>query len=141
MEKIRLTNQHEYSVIPGGFQMSDSKNATGMLRMILADEEGISFDSVETDFSTEENIADILLLDPNGSAENVVSGYTALKSVEKCRDYLTGHNTTPLEGGGYEMEEIRQTVYVVLLEKPDLQARLEQLQGTVDALVLDALEG
>lgn len=141
MEKIRLANGREYDIIPGGFQMSDSKNATGMLRMILADGEGISFDDVEADLSAGENVADILLIDPNGSAENVVSGYTALKSVEKCHNYLTGHNATPLEGGVYEMEEIRQTVYVVLLEKPGLQARVEQLQGTVDALVLDALEG
>lgn len=141
MEKIRLANGREYDIIPGGFQMSDSKNATGMLRMILADGEGISFDDVEADLSAGENVADILLIDPNGSAENVISGYTALKSVEKCHNYLTGHNTTPLGDGGYGMEEIRQTVYVVLLEKPDLQARVEQLQGTVDALVLDALEG
>lgn len=140
MEKIRLRNGNEYEVIPGGFQMGESSNKNPKLRMILAEKEGVSFDSVEADFSIEENVANILLIDPGNSAEDAVSGYTVLRSVEKCKDYLTGHDTTPLKDGGYSMEEIRQTVYVVLLEKPDLQTQFEQLKETVDMVVLSALE-
>lgn len=141
MEKIRLKNGNEYDIIPGGFQMKDSQGGTGLLRMILAEKEGTSFDSIEADFNKEENVTDILLIDPNGSAEDVVSGYSILKSVEKCRDYLTGHDTVPLEDGGYQMDEIRQTVYVVLLERPDFQTRFRNMVETVDMLVLNALEG
>lgn len=140
MEKIRLVNGSEYDVIPGGLQMGESSNKNQKLRMVLSEKEGASFDSVEADFSFEENVVNILLIDTNGSAEDVISGYTILRSVEKCKDYLTGHNTTPLEDGGYSMEEIRQTVYVVLLEKPDFQTQFEQLKDTVDMVVLNALE-
>lgn len=140
MEKIRLRNGSEYDVVSGGFQMMNGQEGNKLLRMILAQKGSVSFDSVEADFSVEENISDILLLDPNNTAENVVSGYTILKSVEKCNDYLIGHHTTELEDGGYRMDEIRGTVYVVLLSKPDFQTQFEQLKETVDMVVMSALE-
>lgn len=140
MEKIRLKNGNEYNVIPGGFQMMGSQGGGKLLRMILAQKEGVSFDSIEADFSREENLSDILLLDPNNTAENVVSGYTTLKSVEKSNGYLIGHDTKQLEDGSYQMDEIRGTVYVVLLAQPDFQTQFEQLKETVDMMVLSALE-
>lgn len=140
MEKIRVKNGNEYDVIPGGFQMMDSQEGCKLLRMILAQKEGMSFDSVEADFSKEENLSTILLLDPNHTAENAVSGYTILKSVEKSSDYLIGHDTRQLEGGGYQMNEMRGTVYIILLAQPDFQTQFESLKETVEAMVLSALE-
>lgn len=140
MEKIRLKNGNEYDVIPGGFQMTDGQGGCKLLRMILVQKEGMSFDTVEADFSQEENLSTIRLLDPNHTAENAVSGYTILKSVEKSSDYLIGHNTRQLEGGGCQMDEIRGTVYVILLAQPDFQTQFDSLKETVEAMVLSALE-
>lgn len=141
MEKIRLKNGNEYDIIAGGFQMMTGQGGNELLRMIIPDNDEISFDSVEKDFSIESNLTDIVLLDPNQTAENVVSGYTVLKSVEKSNNYLIGHHTTPLEDGGYNMEEIRGAVYVVLLSKPDFQTEFERVKETVDMVVLNMLEG
>lgn len=120
--------------------MIDSQESRQLLRMILAQKEGMSFDNVEADFSKEENLSTILLLDPNHTAENAVSGYTILKSVEKSSDYLIGHDTRQLEGGGCQMNEMRGTVYIILLAQPDFQTQFESLKETVEAMVLSALE-
>ncbi len=140
MERIRLKNGAEYDVIPGGFQMKNGQEGTGLLRLILAEKEDLSLSRIEADFSAEENVSVIRLTDPNDSVEDVVSGYTILRSVEKCTDYLVGHETRKIESGGYQMEEIRGDVYVVLLSRPDLQTRFERLRETVDIVVLNALE-
>lgn len=141
MEKIRLTNGNEYDVILGGLQRKNGGDGIEQLRLLLATREDISFDSVEADFSVAENTSNIGYIGVTESIEDVISGYTILKSVEKCKDYLVGHNTTPLEDGGYNMEEIRDTVYVVLLQKPDFQSQFNDMKETLDMMLLSVLEG
>lgn len=141
MEKIRLTNGNEYDVIPGGLQRKNGGDGIEQMRLLIADREDLSFDSVESDFQISENTNNIAYIGVTESVEDVISGYTILKSVEKCKDYLVGHNTTPLEDGGYHMEEIRDTIYVVLLQKPDFQSQFNDLKETVNMMVMSALEG
>ena len=140
MEKIRLINRNEYEVIPGGLQRKLGNDGVEQLRLLIADRDELNFDFVESDFQLEENTSNISYIGITESVEDVISGYTILKSVEKCKDYLIGHNTTPLEDGGYNMEEIRGTVYAILLEKPNFRTQFESLKETVDMMILSALE-
>lgn len=141
METIRLKNGNEYNVIGGGFQLITGEDGAEILRLTIPDNDDISFDSVEKDFSNESNLADIILLDVNKTAEHVISGYTILKSVEKSNNFIVSRKMIPLEEGGYDTQLIRGSVYVVLLAKPDFQTEFERVKETVDMVVLSMLEG
>ncbi len=140
MNKVRLTNGNEYEILPVGFQAGRSSNGNDMLKLILVGNDSMTFEGIEGEFSVSENVSKILRVDDSGMTEDVASGYTALKSIEKCNNCLIKTQAELLEDGTYGIKEVCGTVYAVILEKPDIWTRYEQLKETVDLMVLSELE-
>lgn len=79
----------------------------------------------------------------NGQPMEVKTGFTRLVEMQKKMDYAISYetvNTGTEEAPNYETKEVKDTVMVVKLRRPDIRDTVQTLQDTVDAMILSQLE-
>lgn len=135
MEQLKLGNESMYDLVPGGIvDIGNDKLQITMLAGLN------SFSEIESNFGNEFNTQKIKVLDTLGENMMVKNDYTYLESITKKNDYVTGSEEYTDENGEKNYQDITDTVYIIVLSKPDLRAQIKNLQSTVDVLVLNGLE-
>ena len=100
------------------------------------------FETVEAELNPL-NTEKIYILDSNGHPMEVKTGFTRLVEMSKKRDYVISSETVNIgteEEPNYQTNEIRDTVMVAKLRRPDIRDTVQTLQDTVDAMILSQLE-
>lgn len=100
------------------------------------------YEQVEADVT---GCARIVVLDSLGDVMEARSGYIYLDSLAKKKDYVIG--TEQVEGGQddngdtiYLNHDVTGTVMIAVLKKSDVRQQVDDLQDTVDMLVMESLE-
>ena len=73
----------------------------------------------------------------------VKTGFTQLSEIKKKKDYVISSETVNVgteEEPNYETNEVKDTIMVAKLRRPDIRDTVQTLQDTVDAMILSQLE-
>lgn len=73
----------------------------------------------------------------------VKTGFTQLVEMQKKIDYVISSdtiNTGTEEEPNYTTSEVKDTIMVAKLRRPDIRDTVQTLQDTVDAIILSQLE-
>ena len=73
----------------------------------------------------------------------VKTGFTQLAEMQKKIDYVISYETVNAgteEEPNYETKEVKDTLMVAKLRRPDIRDTVQTLQDTVDAMILSQLE-
>lgn len=143
METVMIANGMTYILVANGVAEFDEKLT---ITFLAAESE---FPDIESEFDNAENTGKIVVRDTSGETMYVRNGYTVLESIEKRHGYVVGKeeyvSDTYVDEETGESREITGTrdvladVYVVVVKKPDVQARVMELQNAVDTIVLGEL--
>ncbi len=140
MDELKLKNGSSYELVVGGvFALSDEK----LQITILPGSK--TFLEIETDFQNEANTEHITIISNFGDTINIRRDFTSLESISKINDYVIGREqitTGEFSEDGTEMFEyndIKGTVYTIILNKPDLREQIRNMQDAIDTLVLNEL--
>lgn len=149
-EKMKLTNDSVYEIVPGGLRENTDK--TKLTIIALLDNKTLSEVDQETDIS--ENVQKIIILDSSGDELDIKKGYKYQTGCKKQKNYVVDRvtvdtGTTDAEGKVItEYQDITATVVIIELVTGDIRAELDEtkreiseLNATVDALVVASLEG
>lgn len=136
MEQIKLLNNTKYDLVTNGESESE-----GYLTLILIP--GLdSFETIESELNPQ-NTENIYILGADGLPMKVKKGFTQLFDMSKKFDYVISSetvNTGTEEQPNYETNEIKDTVIVAKLRRPNISDIVKTLQDTVDAIILSQLE-
>lgn len=136
MEQIKLINNTKYDLVTNG--VSESGDSLTLSFLPCLDD----FETVEAELNPL-NTEKIYILDSNGHPMEVKTGFTRLVEMSKKRDYVISSETVNIgteEEPNYQTNEIRDTVMVAKLRRPDIRDTVQTLQDTVDAMILSQLE-
>lgn len=133
MEQIKLGNGNQYELAVNGIVETNNEEIE-----IIVVPGSKTFSEIETDFENTVNTQRMEILDSIGEIMDAKKGYTYLKSIKKQNDYILGTNKNEI-GGETIYENITGTVYFLRLAKPDLRKQVNDIQDTVDILVLGEL--
>lgn len=136
MEQIKLINNTKYDLVTNG--VSESGDSLTLSFLPSLDD----FETVEAELNPL-NTEKIYILDSNGHPMEVKTGFTRLVEMSKKRDYVISSETVNIgteEEPNYQTNEIRDTVMVAKLRRPDIRDTVQTLQDTVDAMILSQLE-
>lgn len=134
MKQILLGNGNMYELVPGGvYDMEGTK-----LQLLFRPGEK-AFSDVESDFGNEDNTKVIKVIDRMGEIVKNKRDFIHLDSVEKINDYVVGSEEYIDENGDTNSRNVTGVVYKVILSKTDLREQVNNLQETVDFLVLEGL--
>ena len=114
MNQLKLLNNTKYDLITNGVEESGDYLTLSFLPVL---------DSFET--------------------MEVKTGFTQLVEMRKKMDYVISSetvNTGTEEEPNYETNEVKDTIMVVKLRRPDIRDTVQTLQDTVDAMILSQLE-
>jgi hypothetical protein len=101
-----------------------------------------SFETVESEFSPL-NTEKIYILGLDGQPMEVKTGFTQLAEMKKKMDYVISSETVNIgteDAPTYETNEVKDTIMVAKLCRPDIRDTVQTLQDTVDAMILSQLE-
>ena len=101
-----------------------------------------SFETVESEFNPL-HTAKIYILGLEGQPMEVKTGFTQLVEMQKKIDYVISSdtiNTGTEEEPYYTTSEVKDTIMVAKLRRPDIRDTVQTLQDTVDAIILSQLE-
>ena len=107
MKKVELNN-HNYEIVKIHKLYND--NNKSLLQLIISETNDINSKDIINDFNDKNNILDIL------SQLSQSIEYNKLYSIEKYENYLLDHKITQMNGGGYHIQEIRKSVYIICLD-------------------------
>lgn len=136
MNQLKLSNNTKYDLITNGVEESGDYLTLSFLPGLD------SFETVESEFSSL-NAEKIYILGLDGQPIEVKTGFTQLVELQKKMDYVISSetvNTGTEEEPNYETKEVKNTVIVVKLRRPDIRDTVQTLQDTVDAMILSQLE-
>lgn len=134
MKQILLGNGNMYELVPGGvYDMEGTK-----LQLVFLPGEK-AFSDVESDFENEDNTKVIKAIDRMGEIVKNKRDFIHLDSIEKINDYVVGSEEYIDENGDTSSRNVTGVVYKVILSKTDLREQVNNLQETVDFLVLEGL--
>lgn len=136
MEQIKLINNTKYDLVTNG--VSESGDSLTLSFLPGLDD----FKTVEAELNPL-NTEKIYILDSNGHPMEVKTGFTHLVEMSKKHDYVISSETVNIgteEEPNYQTNEIRDTVMVAKLRRPDIRDTVQTLQDTVDAMILSQLE-
>ena len=133
MEQIKLGNRNQYELAVNGIIETNDEE----IKIVIVPGSK-TFSKIETDFENTVNTQRMEILDGMGETMDVKKGYTYLQSIKKQNDYILGTNKNEIEGETI-YEDVTGTVYFLRLSKPDLRKQVNDIQETVDILVLGEL--
>lgn len=136
MNQLKLSNNTKYDLITNGVEESGDYLTLSFLPGLD------SFEMVEAEFNST-NTGRIYILGLDGQPMEVKTGFTQLVEMRKKMDYVIYSetvNTGTKEEPNYETNEVKDTVMVVKLRRPDIRDTVQTLQDTVDAMILSQLE-
>lgn len=136
MNQLKLLNNTKYDLITNGVEESGDYLTLSFLPVLD------SFETVEAEFS-QTNTEKIYILGLDGQPMEVKTGFTQLIEMKKKMDYVISSetvNTGTEEEPNYETNEVKDTIMVVKLRRPDIRDTVRTLQDTVDAIILSQLE-
>lgn len=136
MNQLKLSNNTKYDLITNGVEESGDYLTLSFLPGLD------SFEMVESEFNPT-NAEKIYILGLEGQPIEVKTGFTQLVEMRKKMDYVISSetvNTGTEEEPNYETKEVKDTVMVVKLRRPDIRDTVQTLQDTVDAIILSQLE-
>lgn len=135
MEQLKLGNGNLYDLVANGIV------DIGTDRLQITILAGFNtFSGIESDFENVLNTQKIKIIDSIGENLMIKNDYTYLESITKQNDYVTGQEEYVDENGENNYRDTTNTVYIIVLSKPDLRKQVKDLQETVDVLVLSELE-
>lgn len=136
MEQLRLTNNTKYELVTNGVTESGDYLTLSFLPGLD------SFETVEAEFN-QTNTEKIYILGLDGQPMEVKTGFTQLTEMKKKMDYVISSetiNTGTEEEPNYATSEVKDTIMVAKLRRPDIRDTVQTLQDTVDAIILSQLE-
>lgn len=136
MNQLKLSNNTKYDLITNGVEESGDYLTLSFLPGLD------SFETVEVEFNAS-NTEKIYILGLNGQPMEVKTGFTRLVEMQKKMDYAISYetvNTGTEEAPNYETKEVKDTVMVVKLRRPDIRDTVQTLQDTLDTMILSQLE-
>mgnify|MGYP000000412497 FL=1 len=136
MNQLKLLNNTKYELITNGVEESGDYLTLSFLPGLD------SFETAETEFNPT-NTERIYILGLDGQPIEVKTGFTQMVEMRKKMDYVISSetvNTGTEEAPNYETNEVKDTVMVVKLRRPDIRDTVQTLQDTVDAIILSQLE-
>lgn len=148
-EQIELANGTTYQVVPNGIMENSDK--TKLTITVLAEEKTLA--EVDSDTDTPENVEKINVKDIYGDVIDIKKGYRYQTGCRKIKDYAIGRESVETgefdeEGNPvYSYNDVTGTVFVIELSVSDirmeldgLKKKIENINETVDMLVIDSLE-
>ena len=136
MNQLKLSNNTKYDLITNGVEESGDYLTLSFLPGLD------SFETVESEFRPL-NTAKIYILGLDGQPMEVKTGFTQLSEIKKKKDYVISSETVNAgteEEPNYETNEVKDTIMVAKLRRPDIRETVQTLQDTVDAMILSQLE-
>lgn len=136
MNQLKLSNNTKYDLITNGVEESGDYLTLSFLPGLD------SFETVESEFNPT-NTEKIYILGLDGQPMEVKTGFSQLVEMRKKMDYVISSetvNTGTEEEPNYETNEVKDTIMVVKLRRPDIRDTVRTLQDTVDAIILSQLE-
>lgn len=136
MNQLKLSNNTKYDLITNGVEESGDYLTLSFLPGLD------SFETVESEFNPT-NAEKVYILGLDGQPIEVKTGFTQLVEMQKKMDYVISSetvNTGTEEDPNYETKEVKDTVMVVKLRRPDIRDTVQTLQDTVDTMILSQLE-
>ncbi|WP_235622982.1 hypothetical protein [Enterocloster bolteae] len=136
MNQLKLSNNTKYDLITNGVEESGDYLTLSFLPGLD------SFETVESEFSPL-NTGKIYILGLDGHPMEVKTGFTQLAEMQKKIDYVISYETVNAgteEEPNYETNEVKDTIMVAKLRRPDIRDTVQTLQDTVDAMILSQLE-
>ena len=73
----------------------------------------------------------------------VKTGFTRLVEMQKKMDYVISSETVNIateEAPNYETNEVKETIMIAKLRRPDIRDTVQTLQDTLDTMILSQLE-
>lgn len=136
MEQVRLINNTKYELVTNGVTESGDYLTLSFLPGLE------SFETVEAEFN-QTNTEKIYILGLDGRPMEVKTGFTQLTEMKKKMDYVISSETVNIgteDAPDYETNEVKETIMIARLRKPDIRDTVQTLQDTVDAMILSQLE-
>lgn len=136
MEQLRLINNTKYELVTNGVTESGDYLTLSFLPGLD------SFETVEAEFN-QTNTEKIYILGLDGHPMEVKTRFTQLTEMKKKMDYVISSETVNAgteEEPNYETNEVKDTIMVAKLRRPDIRDTVQTLQDTVDAMILSQLE-
>lgn len=136
MEQVRLINNTKYELVTNGVTESGDYLTLSFLPGLD------SFETVEAEFN-QTNTEKIYILGLDGQPMEVKTGFTQLAEMKKKMDYVISSETVNIgteDAPDYETNEVKETIMIARLRKPDIRDTVQTLQDTVDAMILSQLE-
>lgn len=136
MEKVKFREGAVYELAVNGVSFGEN----GATLTFLPGKK--TYEQVEADVT---GCSRIEILDSAGEVMEARAGYVYLDSLTKKRDYVI--STEQVEDGTdeegetvYLSRDVTGTVMIAMLKKTDMRKQVDDLQETVDMLVLESLE-
>lgn len=123
MNQLKLSNNTKYDLITNGVEESGDYLTLSFLPGLD------SFETVEAEFS-QTNTEKIYILGLDGQPMEVKTGFTQLIEMKKKMDYVISSetvNTGTEEEPNYETNEVKDTIMVVKLRRPDIRDTVRTL--------------
>lgn len=134
MEQIKLGNGNLYELVTNGiFELEGDKVQVSIRSG------GKTFEEIEQDFGVESNVQKLSILDSSNETMSIEKNYTHLESIAKHSNYVVGSEKSVGVDGEVTYQAVTDTVYTIILSKPDLRQQIKTLQETVDVLILEGL--
>ena len=136
MNQLKLSNNTKYDLITNGVEESGEYLTLSFLPGLD------SFETVESEFNPF-HTAKNYILGFDGQPMEVKTGFTRLVEMQKKIDYVISSdtiNTGTEEEPNYTTSEVKDTIMVAKLRRPDIRDTVQTLQDTVDAIILSQLE-
>lgn len=136
MNQLKLLNNTKYDLITNGVEESGDYLTLSFLPVLD------SFETVESEFNPT-NTERIYILGLDSQPIEVKTGFTQLVEMHKKMNYVISSetvNTGTEEEPNYETNEVKETIMIAKLRRPDIRDTVQTLQDTVDAMILSQLE-
>lgn len=136
MNQLKLSNNTKYDLITNGVEESGDYLTLSFLPGLD------SFETVEVEFNAT-NTEKIYILGLDGQPMEVKTGFTRLVEMQKKIDYVISSETVNIateEAPNYETNEVKETIMIAKLRRPDIRDTVQTLQDTLDTMILSQLE-
>ena len=137
MNQLKLLNNTKYELITNGVEESGDYLTLSFLPGLD------SFETVEAEFNPT-NTERIYILGLDSQPIEVKTGFTQLVEMHKKMNYVISSetvNTGTEEEPNYETNEVKETIMIAKLRRPDIRDTVQTLQDTVDAMILSQSGG
>ncbi len=136
MQTIELNSGARYNLAPGGIV-----DIRGNKIQITVIPDNRIFSQIESDFSLESNTKKIKIVDEYEEIISIKRNYTFLESIAKINNSVIGNEEYIDNDGEIMYRDVIGVACKIVLSKPDLYSQVQDIQETMDMIVLSELEG